>query len=79
MINARSAILAKIPANVPVFRIQTPRLPLFSAVAPTVGMPASAVDRTACYEGQTALRIGSITSAREAVADLTPDISAGVQ
>ena len=50
--NARSGILAKLPANASVLRIQTPRLPLFSPVAPTVGMPASAVDRTACYAGQ---------------------------
>ena len=79
LINARSGILAKLPANASVYRIQTPRLPLFSPVAPTVGMPASAVDRTACYAGQTALRIGSVTSAREAVADLAPDMSTGGQ
>ena len=56
-INAGSAFLAKLPATTSVLRMQTPRLPLFSPIAPTVGMPASAVDRAACYAGQTALRM----------------------
>ena len=72
VINARSSFLAKLPATTSVLRMQTPRLPLFSPLAPTVGMPASAVDRTACYAGQTALRMTSVTSARQAVADLSP-------
>ena len=72
LINARSAVLAKLPATTSAFRIQTPRLPLFSPIAPTVGMPASAVDRAACYAGETALRMSSVTSARQAVTDLAP-------
>jgi nitronate monooxygenase len=72
LINARSAFLAKLPATTSVLRMQHPRLPLFSPIAPTVGMPASAVDRSACYAGQTALRMNSVTSARQAVADLAP-------
>ncbi len=79
LINARSAVLAKLPATASVLRLQTPRLPLFSPIAPTVGMPASAVDRTACYAGQTALRMSSVTSARKAVADLAPDGASGGQ
>ena len=79
LINARSGFLAKLPATASVLRMQTPRLPLFSPIAPTVGMPASAVDRTACYAGQTALRMTSITSARQAVADLAPDSASGGQ
>jgi nitronate monooxygenase len=71
-INARSAVLSKLPPAESISRIQTPRLPLFSPIAPTVGMPASAVDRTACYAGQSALRMNSVTSARQAVADLAP-------
>lgn len=72
IINARSAILAKLPAAASVLRIQTPGLPLFSPIAPTVAMPASAVDRTACYAGETALRMNSVTSASQAVAGLSP-------
>lgn len=73
VINAKSSFLAKLPATTSVLRMQTPRLPLFSPIAPTTGMPASAVDRTACYAGQTALRITSVISARQAVADLAPE------
>jgi len=52
--------------------MQTPGLPLFSPIAPTMEMPASAVDRTACYAGQSALRMNSVTSARQALAELSP-------
>jgi nitronate monooxygenase len=79
LLNARSAVLAKLPATASLLRMQTPRLPLFTPIAPTVGMPASPVDRAACYAGQTALRIGSVTSARQAVADLAPDNATGGQ
>lgn len=71
-INVGSAFLARLPATTSVLRMQNPRLPLFSPVAPTAGMPASAVDRAACYAGETALRMNSVTSARQAVADLSP-------
>ena len=37
LINAGSAFLAKLPATTSVLRMQTPRLPLFSPIAPTVG------------------------------------------
>ncbi|GFG48716.1 oxidoreductase [Mycolicibacterium agri] len=73
IINARSAVLARLPGAASVARIQTPRLPLYSPVAPTVGMPATAVDRAACYAGQTALRMSSVTSAAEALRDLSPE------
>jgi NAD(P)H-dependent flavin oxidoreductase YrpB (nitropropane dioxygenase family) len=71
-INGGSAFLARLPATPSVSRMQTLRLPLFSPVAPTLGMPASAVDRAACYAGQSAMRMNSVTSARQAVADLAP-------
>jgi|SRR6476620_3615153 len=41
-------------------------------IAPTIGMPDSAVDRTALYAGETVLRMTSVISARQAVTDLTP-------
>jgi nitronate monooxygenase len=48
-------MLTKLPdrAIMPVARLQTPALPMFSPIAPTVGMPDSAVDRTALYAGET--------------------------
>jgi NAD(P)H-dependent flavin oxidoreductase YrpB (nitropropane dioxygenase family) len=72
VITRGSALLAKLPATTSVMRLQSPMLPVFSPIAPTADMPTSAVDRTACYAGQSALRMTSITSAREAVADLSP-------
>ncbi len=71
-INGGSAFLAKLPPTSSVLRMQNLRLPLFSPIAPTVGMPSSAVDRTACYAGQSVLRMNSVTSAGQAVADLAP-------
>ncbi len=56
----------------PVLKMQTPRLPMFSPVAPTIGMPESAVDQTALYAGETVLRMTSVISARQAVTELTP-------
>jgi nitronate monooxygenase len=74
MINAGSAILAKLPyqAQAPLMRLQASRLPVFSPVAPTVGMPDSTVDRAALYAGETVLRLTSVISAQQAVADLAP-------
>jgi NAD(P)H-dependent flavin oxidoreductase YrpB (nitropropane dioxygenase family) len=74
VINARSRMLASLPdgAIMPTTRMQTPDLPMFSLIAPTIGMPDSAVDRTALYAGETVLRMTSVISARQAVTDLTP-------
>lgn len=74
MINACSGVLARLPdrANAPVLRMQTPSLPMFSPIAPTIGMPESVVDRTALYAGETVLRMTSVISARQAVTDLAP-------
>lgn len=72
MINGGSAFLAKLPSATAVARMQSAGLPLFAPVASTMGMPASAVDRTACYAGESALRMSSVTSAAEAVAALSP-------
>ena len=74
LINAGSGMLAKLPdrAIMPVLKMLTPGLPLFSPIAPTVGMPDSVVDRTALYAGDTVLRMTSVISARQAVTDLAP-------
>jgi len=74
LINAGSGVLAKLPdrAITPVLEKQTPGLPVFSPIAPTIGMPDSAVDRMALYAGETVLRLTSVISARQAVAELTP-------
>lgn len=74
VINAGSGILAKLPdqAQAPLLRLQAPRLPVFSPIAPTVGMPDSTVDRAALYAGETVLRLTSVISAQQAVADLAP-------
>jgi predicted DCC family thiol-disulfide oxidoreductase YuxK len=52
-------------------------MPLFSPIAPTVGMPDTAVDRTALYAGETVLRLTSVNSAREAVGGLAPEVNNG--
>jgi hypothetical protein len=53
-------------------RVQSPRLPLFTPLAPLPGMPDSSVDSGALYAGATALRISDIISAQQAVNDLAP-------
>jgi nitronate monooxygenase len=74
LINAGSGMLAKLPdrAITPVLGMQRPGLPLFSPIAPTIGMPDSVVDRTALYAGETVLRMTSVISAQRAVTELTP-------
>jgi nitronate monooxygenase len=74
MVNGSSGVLARLPDSAAgsAVRVQTPRLPLFSPVAPTIAMPASTVDRMALYAGDTVLRLTSVMSARQAVADLMP-------
>ena len=74
LVNAPSALLAKLPdrASFSVMRLQTPKLPVLSPIAPTVGMPDSWVDRAALYAGESVLRMSSVISARQAVAELTP-------
>jgi hypothetical protein len=42
------------------------------ADAPVAAMPDSWVDRAALYAGETALRIGELTSAEQAVKELRP-------
>ncbi|GAC1635587.1 MAG: hypothetical protein NVS4B6_02660 [Mycobacterium sp.] len=74
LINSASAVLARLPdrAMMPVTRMQRPALPMFSPIAPTIGMPDFAVDRTALYAGETVLKMTSVISAAQAVTDLTP-------
>ena len=65
LINARSAVLAKLPdQRRPSYGYRRQGFPLFSPIAPTVGMPDSAVDRAALYAGETVLRMTSVISAR---------------
>ncbi|HZQ33565.1 MAG TPA: nitronate monooxygenase [Mycobacterium sp.] len=72
LVNAPSAVVARLGNVSPYLlsRAQSPRLPLFSPVAPVKQMPASSVDRTALYAGESVLRMTKVTSAREAVAEL---------
>ena len=74
VINGASGVLARLSdrAIVPLARMQRPALPMFSPIAPTIGMPDSVVDRTALYAGETVLKITSVISAAQAVTDLTP-------
>ncbi len=53
-------------------RLQSPARPLFTPLAPIAEMPDSWVDRAALYAGDTARRINEITSAEQAVRDLSP-------
>ncbi|OBB96187.1 nitronate monooxygenase [Mycobacterium sp. 852002-40037_SCH5390672] len=53
-------------------RLQSPALPFFTPLAPVAGVPDSWLDSAALYAGETALRIGELTSAEQAVADLNP-------
>jgi nitronate monooxygenase len=53
-------------------RLQSPDRPLFTPLAPLAGMPDSWVERAALYAGETALRISDISSAEQAVKDLSP-------
>jgi NAD(P)H-dependent flavin oxidoreductase YrpB (nitropropane dioxygenase family) len=52
-------------------RLQSTARP-FSPLPPVAGMPDSRVDCAALYAGETALRIGELTSAGQAVKDLSP-------
>jgi hypothetical protein len=56
----------------PLIRLQSPRLPILTPLAPLTGMPDSSVDSGALYAGETALRIGDVISAQQAVNDLAP-------
>jgi nitronate monooxygenase len=72
LINEHSGVVAKLGDIGPewIVRLQTPKLPLFTPSAPTRGMPDSFIDRAALYAGETVLRITSVVSAREALAEL---------
>jgi nitronate monooxygenase len=74
IINAGSGFLPRLPdrATASVIRLQASALPLFSPIAPTVGMSDSMVDRAALYAGESVLRLTSVISARQAVAELAP-------
>lgn len=56
----------------PLMRLQSPARPFFTPLAPVAGVPDSRLDSAALYAGETALRIGELTSAERAVAELNP-------
>lgn len=73
LINARSAPLARLsPQKVDdtALRLQHPRVPLFTPIAPLEGAPAAWVDRAALYAGESALRMSGVVSAKRAVAEV---------
>jgi nitronate monooxygenase len=74
VINARSGMVARLPDWIgpSITLLQSARVPLFSPIAPMVGMPDSFVDRSALYSGESGLRMTSVISARQAVTDLAP-------
>ncbi|MCV7445410.1 nitronate monooxygenase [Mycobacterium paraense] len=53
-------------------RLQSPARPFFTPLAPVAGVPDAWLDSAALYAGETALRISELTSAEQAVKDLTP-------
>jgi nitronate monooxygenase len=73
LINAPSGLLSKAVPDKAVgslLLVQSPRLPLFSPVAPIAGMPDEWVDRSALYAGESVLRMESVVPAREALMEL---------
>jgi nitronate monooxygenase len=54
-------------------RLQSPARPFFTPLAPVAGVPDSWLDSAALYAGESALRIGEVTSAAQAVEDLRPN------
>ena len=68
-LNAWSGPLGRIvPSNNDAaIRLQWPRVPMFSPLAPLEGMPERSVDAAALYAGESAIRIADIVSARDAV------------
>lgn len=73
-INRFSAPLSRIPdrGDGALLHLQRPALPFLTPLTLTAGMPAEWADRAALYAGETALRLDEVTSAAQAVADLTP-------
>lgn len=67
-------LLCRLPASAAdaLSAVQRPWIPLFGPAAPVVGMPDSRLDATALYAGETATRLSKLTSAAEAVAELSP-------
>jgi nitronate monooxygenase len=53
-------------------RLQSAAVPVFTPLAPLRGMPDSSVDCGALYAGESALRIGGLVSAGQAVHQLAP-------
>jgi NAD(P)H-dependent flavin oxidoreductase YrpB (nitropropane dioxygenase family) len=65
------SVLSRFDAGA-LMRLQSPARPFFTPLAPVAGVPDSWLESTALYAGETALRIGELTSAGQAVADLSP-------
>ncbi len=70
MAQALSTPIRRLPMSMTraMISAQRPGLPLFGPAAPLVGMPARLVESSPLYAGETALRIGSVIPASEAVA-----------
>jgi NAD(P)H-dependent flavin oxidoreductase YrpB (nitropropane dioxygenase family) len=73
-INKFSAPLSRVPdrGDGALLGLQRPALPFLTPITLTADMPARWADRAALYAGETALRLDRVTSAAQAVADLTP-------
>ncbi|MUL82741.1 MULTISPECIES: nitronate monooxygenase [unclassified Mycolicibacterium] len=73
-INKYSAPLSRVPdgGDGALLRLQHPALPFLTPFTLSADMPAEWVDRAALYAGDTALRLNRITTAAQAVAELTP-------
>ena len=72
VINGGSAFLARFPPTTSVMKLQSPRLPLFSPDRADRRNACVGGRPRACYAGQSALRMTSVTSARQALMDLSP-------
>ncbi|OBJ94578.1 oxidoreductase [Mycolicibacterium fortuitum] len=73
-INRFSAPLSRMPdrGDGALLHLQHPALPFLTPITLTADMPAKWADRAALYAGETALRLNRVTTAAQAVADLTP-------
>jgi nitronate monooxygenase len=70
MLQALSTPISRLPMSMTLGMTSTQRVavPLYGPAAPLAGMPERVVEASALYAGETALRIGSVVSASDAVA-----------
>ena len=75
VINGPSGFMGRTPppgGDRVMLMLQRPLLPIFTPAALHKGMPEHWVNRSALYAGESALRLTTILSARDAVNALTP-------